>query len=163
MAMPKLNRVFMIGTLGKAPETRSLANGQSVCWFSICQNSFRKKADGENEEIAQWFRVSAFAKIADQCLERLEKGSQVLVEGELRNRSYEKDGQKISTFEIIAKKVETLGQISKGSYYKSKGMSSNSYIQPPNSARRAQHDKNSVDPYYDQHEELKINEDEIPF
>lgn len=162
MAMPKLNRVFMTGTLGKAPELRSSKNGQSVCWFSICQNSSRKKADGEYEEIAQWFQICAFAKVADKCIERLEKGSQVLIEGELKHNSYEKDGQKIDKVQIVANKVDALGQSSKDSYYKSKGMSSNSYMQPPDSTRKI-HDKNSVDPYYDQREELKINEDEIPF
>ena len=162
MAMPNLNRVFMTGTLGKAPELRSSKNGQSICWFSICQNSFSKKVDGEYEKTAQWFQVCAYEKIADQCIERLEKGSQVLIEGELKHTSYEKDGQKIHKIEIVAKKVGMLGQSSKGSNYKSKGMGSNSYIQPPDSTRKI-HNASSVDPYYGQHEELKINEDDIPF
>ena len=89
-----MNKIIVIGNLGSDPEMRYTPNGQSVTSFNIASNRRYRTADGEQREETEWFRCSAFGRLADVCNQYLTRGQQVYVEGRLRGRSYtDRDGQ----------------------------------------------------------------------
>lgn len=114
-----MQKVDVIGNLGKDPESRTMPNGESVVTFSVAAN--RKNAAGESE--TAWFRVSVFGKMAEPCMRFLKKGRQVFVEGELRfdpatggPRVWtDNQGQTRASFEVTARNVKFLGQKPEGS------------------------------------------------
>ena len=98
-----LNKVSLIGKLGKDPEVRSFNNGGSVCNLSVATSeSWKDKATGEKKERVEWNRVCIFnehlIKIAESYLH---KGDMVYIEGQLQTRKYEKDGRDVYTTEIV--------------------------------------------------------------
>ncbi len=109
--MASVNRVVLIGNLGKDPETRFLPDGKAVCNFSVATtDSWKDKATGEKKEVVEWHRISVFGRLAEICGEYLKKGSQVYIEGKLRTRKWQdKDGQDRYTTEIIADAMQMLG------------------------------------------------------
>lgn len=107
--MSDLNKVMIIGRLGKDPETRYMQNGKAVTNFSVA-TSERWKKDGEKQERTEWHNVSAFDKLAEICGEYLRKGSQVFIEGKLQTRKWsDKEGKDRYTTEIIAQQMQMLG------------------------------------------------------
>lgn len=107
--MSDLNRVMIIGRLGKDPETRYMPNGKAVTNFSVA-TSERWKKDGEKQERTEWHNVSAFDKLAEICGEYLTKGSQVFIEGKLQTRKWQdKEGKDRYTTEIVASGMQMLG------------------------------------------------------
>ena len=100
-----LNKVMIIGNLGKEPEMRYTANGKARTTFSVAVN----RKSGEKEE-TDWFSVVAWDKTAESCAAHLIKGQQVYVEGRLQTRTYEKDGQKRYITEVVAQNVTFLGK-----------------------------------------------------
>ena len=100
--MASVNKVILIGNLGKDPETRYSASGDAICNFSIATTeSWKDKQSGEKKEATEWHRLSYFGKLAEICGQYLKKGSQVYVEGSLRTRKWsDKDGQERYTTEI---------------------------------------------------------------
>lgn len=100
--MASVNKVILIGNLGKDPETRYSASGDAICNFSIATTeSWKDKQSGEKKEATEWHRMSYFGKLAEICGQYLKKGSQVYVEGSLRTRKWtDKDGQERYTTEI---------------------------------------------------------------
>ena len=107
--MAGLNKVFILGNLGRDPEVRSLPNGTTVCTFSIATSETWKGKTGEKREKTEWHRIVTFNKLADLCGEYLAKGRQVFVEGKLQTREWERDGVKQYTTEIIASEVRFIG------------------------------------------------------
>jgi single-strand DNA-binding protein len=104
-----LNRVMIIGRLGKDPETRFMPNGKAVTNFSVATSEKWKK-DGEKQERTEWHNVVAFEKLAEICAEYLRKGSQVYVEGKLQTRKWQdKEGKDRYTTEIVASGMQMLG------------------------------------------------------
>ena len=104
--MASLNRVEIIGNVGKEPEMRSTPSGKPVTSFSVAVNS----KYGENES-TEWFNIVAWNKLAETCNQFLSKGQQVFVEGRLQTRTWEdNDGGKHYKTEVIANKVLFLGQ-----------------------------------------------------
>src|SRR5688500_7456925 len=99
-----LNRVTLIGNLGADPELKS-AGSTSVCNLSIA-TSYKPK---DKEEITEWHRVTVFGKTAENCAKYLQKGRSVYVDGRLQTRSYEKDGIKRYSTDIVATDVKFLG------------------------------------------------------
>ena len=87
--MPALNRVQLIGNLGRDPEARYTANGKKYATFSLAVNRTWKTAEGEKHEATDWFSVNAWGKLADICLEYLKKGRLVFVEGRLQTDRWE--------------------------------------------------------------------------
>jgi single-strand DNA-binding protein len=109
--MASVNKVIVVGNLGKDPETRFMPDGKAVCNFSVATtDTWKDKATGEKKEATEWHRISSFGRLAEICGEYLKKGSQVYIEGKLRTRKWQdKDGQDRYTTEIIADAMQMLG------------------------------------------------------
>ena len=107
--MPSLNKVMIIGNVGKEPEMRFLENGKPVTSFSVATNRVYSGADGERKEETEWFNVVVWNKLAELCNQFLGKGRLVYVEGRQRTRSWDgQDGQKHYRTELIAEQVTFL-------------------------------------------------------
>ena len=111
-----INKVIVIGNLGRDPEVRSLPSGQNVANLSLATTAQFKDRNGDQQKRTEWHRVVAFGKLADNCQRFLTKGRQVYVEGRLTTRQYEaKDGSgKRTRTEIIALQMRMLGNRAKG-------------------------------------------------
>jgi single-strand DNA-binding protein len=108
--MASVNKVILIGNLGRDPETRYLPDGRAVTNISIATtDTWKDKASGEKKEATEWHRIAFFGRLAEIAGEYLKKGSQVYIEGKLRTRKYEKDGQDHYSTEIIADEMRMLG------------------------------------------------------
>src|SRR5215813_6502788 len=105
-----LNKVMVIGNVGRDPEMRYTPNGAPVTTFSVAVNRRWNSAEGQPQEETEWFRVVTWNKLAETCNQFVTKGSQVYVEGRLRTRSWDgQDGQKHYTTEVVAQIVQFLG------------------------------------------------------
>jgi single-strand DNA-binding protein len=119
-----INKVILIGNLGRDPETRYAQNGGAVTNFSVATSeSWRDKASGENQERTEWHNVVCFARLAEIAGEYLRKGSKVYIEGSLRTTSWEQDGQKKYRTEIMARELQMLD--SRGGNMEGGGMGGN--------------------------------------
>jgi len=98
-----VNKVILIGRLGKDPELKNTASGSSVCSFSLATSKKYK-----DKEQTQWHNVVAFGKLAEICGKYLQKGRQAYIDGEIRYEEYEKDGVKKYITKIIANEVSFL-------------------------------------------------------
>mgnify|MGYP001236435257 CR=1 FL=1 len=108
--MASVNKVILIGNLGRDPETRYMPDGGAVANVSIATTDTWKDKNGEKQEKTEWHRVAFFGKLAEIAGEYLKKGSQVYVEGRLQTRKWQdKDGQDKYTTEIIADRMQMLG------------------------------------------------------
>lgn len=88
-----LNKVMLIGRLGKDPEVRLMQNENQVCNFTVATSEqWNDKASGQKQEKTEWHSCVVFGKLAEVCGQYLTKGSQVYVEGKLQTRSWEQDG-----------------------------------------------------------------------
>jgi len=100
-----LNKVQLIGLLGKDPELKYTPSGVAVASFSIATSEKWKDADGNAQEKTEWHNIVAWKKLAEICGEYLRKGKKVYIEGKLQTRNYEKDGVKRYVTEIVAEQL----------------------------------------------------------
>lgn len=100
-----LNKVQLIGLLGKDPELKYTPSGVAVATFSIATSEKWKDADGNSQEKTEWHNIVAWKKLAEICGEYLKKGKKVYIEGKLQTRNYEKDGVKRYVTEIVAEQL----------------------------------------------------------
>lgn len=108
--MASVNKVILLGNCGRDPEVRYLPSGMAIANISIATSSKRKdKNTGETIEETQWHRVQFFDKLAGIVGEYVRKGSQIYIEGRLKYGSYEKDGVKHNTCDIVADSMQLLG------------------------------------------------------
>jgi single-strand DNA-binding protein len=108
--MASVNKVILIGNLGRDPETRYMPDGGAVTNVSIATTENWKDKNGEKQEKTEWHRVAFFGKLAEIAGEYLKKGSQVYVEGRLQTRKWQdKDGQDKYSTEIVADRMQMLG------------------------------------------------------
>jgi len=109
--MASVNKVILIGNLGRDPETRYSPNGGAICNVSIATTrNWKDKASGEKREETEWHRVVFYDRLAEIAGEYLKKGRPVYVEGRLKTRKWQdKDGQDKYTTEIIAEEMQLLG------------------------------------------------------
>jgi single-strand DNA-binding protein len=91
--MPALNRVQLIGNLGRDPETRYTPSGKKVCNFSLAVNRRFKSSEGEIKESTDWFNLEAWGRLGEFCQEYLSKGRLVYIEGRLHTDRYEQGGE----------------------------------------------------------------------
>ena len=108
--MGSLNKAILIGHLGKAPETRYMANGDAVCNFSLATSeSWKDKATGEKKEQTEWHRVVLFRQLAEIAEKYLKKGSLVYIEGSIKTRKWQdKSGQDRYSTEIHGDEMRML-------------------------------------------------------
>ncbi|MBH96460.1 MAG: single-stranded DNA-binding protein [Gammaproteobacteria bacterium] len=104
-----VNKVTLIGNLGNDPEMKALPSGNQVANLSIATtDSWRDRNSGEMQERTEWHRVVCFDRLAEICGQYLRKGSRIYIEGSLRTRSWEQEGQKRYTTEIIGREMMML-------------------------------------------------------
>src|SRR6202049_2934393 len=108
--MASVNKVILIGNLGRDPETRYMPEGGAITNISVATTDKWKDKNGELQEKTEWHRVAFFGKLAEIAGEYLKKGSQVYVEGRLQTRKWQdKEGQEKYTTEIVADRMQMLG------------------------------------------------------
>jgi single-strand DNA-binding protein len=104
-----INKVILIGNLGRDPETRYAQSGSAVTKFSVATSeSWRDRASGEQQDRTEWHNVVCFQRLAEIAGEYLRKGSKVYIEGSLSTSSWEQDGQKRYRTEVIARDLQML-------------------------------------------------------
>ena len=106
-----MNKITVIGHLGRDPEMRYTPNGQAVTSFSVASSRRYTTSAGEQKEETEWFNVSAWGKLGETCNQYLTKGQQVYVEGRMSSRTYEgRDGQTRVSIDIFLNDVQFLGR-----------------------------------------------------
>jgi len=106
--MPALNRVQLIGRLGKDPEARFTPKGSKVSSFSVAVSRRYKTADGEAKETTDWFTVEAWGRLGEICEEYLKKGRLVFIEGRLQTDRYEHEGETRYFTKVVASQMQML-------------------------------------------------------
>ena len=109
--MASVNKVILVGNLGKDPETRYMPNGDQVTNITVATSeTWKDKNSGEKKEATEWHRVVFFRRLAEIAGQYLKKGSQVYIEGRLQTRKWQKEGQDHYTTEIVADEMKMLGK-----------------------------------------------------
>ncbi len=139
--MAGVNKIILVGRLGKDPEVRYTPSGAAVANFSIATSEeWKDKDSGEKQERTEWHRVVAWRRLGEICGEYLHKGSQVYIEGRLQTKSWEdREGNKRYTTEIVAQTMQMLG------------------------SPRKEGKTKSVEESYPDEEPISIPDDDIPF
>ena len=106
--MASLNRVLLIGNVGKDPEIKTFASGNKVAQITLATSERYKDRNGEQKEDTEWHSVQAFGKLADVVERFVRKGMLLYVDGKIRTRSYEADGRTIYRTEIVADHIQML-------------------------------------------------------
>ena len=107
--MSGVNKVILVGRLGKDPEVRNLDNGATVANFTIATSeSYKDKTTGEKKEITEWHNIVLWRGLAEISQRYLHKGDMVYIEGKLRTRSWEKEGVTRYTTEVVADNMTML-------------------------------------------------------
>lgn len=105
-----LNKVILIGRLGRDPETRYMPNGEAVCNFSVATSEKYTDKNGQRQESTEWHNVTMYRKLAEIAGQYLKQGSQVYIEGKIKSRKYtDKNGVERTAYEIIANEMKMLG------------------------------------------------------
>ncbi|GGC88987.1 single-stranded DNA-binding protein [Undibacterium terreum] len=109
--MASVNKVIIVGNLGRDPETRYMPSGDAITSITVATtDKWKDRASGEQKEATEWHRISFFGKLAEIAGQYLKKGSQVYVEGKLKTRKYtDKDGVEKYATDIVADTMQMLG------------------------------------------------------
>lgn len=159
MAQRSLNKVLLLGNLGRDPEVRYTASGKAVATFTVATSSRWKDQDGNDQERTEWHRVVAWGRLGEVCGDYLSKGKQVFIEGRIQTREWEdQDGNKRTTVEIIANDLIMLG--GGGASEDRRGEESQRRQGPPAAARSSAAPPRRTD---DRFREPPPPEDDIPF
>ncbi len=114
--MASLNKIMLIGNLGKEPEIRVTPSGQTVANFSLATKEQFKNKSGEREERTEWHNIVVWSRLAEIARDYLHKGKQVYIEGRLQTRKWQdKNGQDRYTTEVVAELMQMLGNKGDGS------------------------------------------------
>ena len=104
-----VNKVILVGRLGRDPETRYTGGGQAVANFSMATDESYKDRNGERQKRTEWHRITAWGKLAEICQQYLKKGTMVYIEGRIQSREWQdKEGQKRTSFDIVANTMKML-------------------------------------------------------
>ncbi len=106
--MPSLNRIQLIGRLGKNPEVRFTPTGKQVCTFSLAVGRRWKSSTGEEKEATDWFNIEAWGRLGEVCKQYLRKGRLIFLEGHLRTDRYDHEGDTRYFTKVIASKMQIL-------------------------------------------------------
>jgi single-strand DNA-binding protein len=113
--MASVNKVILVGNLGRDPEMRYMPSGDAIASFSVATTDTWKDKNGQKQERTEWHRISMFGKLAEIAGEYLKKGSSVYIEGRLQTRKWQdKEGNERQTTEIVADRMQMLGGRSGG-------------------------------------------------
>ena len=146
MARSGINKVILVGNLGQDPEVKYTAGGDAVTTLSLAtSDSWKDKDTGQDQERTEWHRVVLWRRLAEIAGEYLNKGSKVYVEGQLRTRKWEQEGQTRYTTEIIARELQFLD-------------SKNTTESPKTNDSQVESEKSLPEI-----EDSSIDDDEIPF
>ncbi len=105
-----VNRVILVGRLGRDPETRYTGSGQAVANFSVATDESYKDKNGERQKRTEWHKIVVWGKQAEIAQQYLKKGSLIFIEGRIQSREWQdKEGQKRTSFEIVANNFRMLG------------------------------------------------------
>jgi single-strand DNA-binding protein len=104
-----VNKVILVGNLGNDPDVKYTQGGMAITTLSVATTSVRKDRDGNPQEKTEWHRVKLFGKLGEIAGEYLKKGRQVYIEGRIEYGSYEKDGIKHYTTDVVADEMQMLG------------------------------------------------------
>ena len=108
--MASVNKVILVGNLGRDPEMRYMPSGDALVSFSVATTDSWKDKNGQKQERTEWHRISMFGKLAEIAGEYLKKGSSVYLEGRLQTRKWQdKDGNERQTTEVVADRMQMLG------------------------------------------------------
>ena len=136
-----LNKVMVIGHLGRDPEMRYTPSGRPVTTFSVASSRSWTTSDGEKRSDTEWFNIVAWGSLAEICNQYLKKGQQVYIEGRLQTRRWEDDdGNQRQTVEVVAKEMIMLGD---------------------RKSKSKEEDAEEMETFSD--DEVSSNEDEFPF
>jgi single-strand DNA-binding protein len=148
-----INKVILVGNLGKDPELSYLPSGQSMTKFSLATSRSYKDKNGEMKEETEWHNIVAWGKLGEICAQYLSKGRQAYVEGRLQSRTWEgRDGQKRTSVEIVASDVQMLG-----------GRGEGASAAAPRSSSPARSTAPAEEENFDQSPPAEITDDDIPF
>ncbi len=109
--MSGVNKVIIVGRLGGDPEMKAIGQGTTVTRLNVATSENWTGKDGQKQERTEWHRIVVWGKLAELCGKYLAKGRQVYVEGRLQTNSYEKNGVKMYSTEIVANTVQFLGSV----------------------------------------------------
>jgi len=111
-----VNKVILVGRLGRDPETRYTGGGQAVANFSLATDETYRDKNGERQKRTEWHKIVVWGKQAEIAQQYLKKGSLIFIEGRIQSREWQdKEGQKRTSFEIVANNFRMLGGRSDGS------------------------------------------------
>ena len=117
-----VNKVILVGRLGRDPETRYTGGGQAVANFSLATDESYKDKNGERQKRTEWHKIVVWGKQAEIAQQYLKKGSLIFIEGRIQSREWQdKEGQKRTSFEIVASNFRMLGSRSEGAAAASAG------------------------------------------
>ena len=134
--MSSINKVILIGRLGKDPEVKYTPSGAPVAKFSLATDEVFKDRSGEQQKRTEWHNIVAWNRLAEICGEYLTKGKQIYIEGSIRSRQWEdQSGNKRTSYEIVAREMKMLG--SRADSERAAGASAGSAVSPPPSAQEA--------------------------
>ena len=150
-----VNRVILVGHLGKDPEVKYMANETAVCNFSIATNRSYKDKAGERVEQVEWHNITFFGKQAEVIKEYLKKGNQIYIEGRIQTTQSEKDGQTRYFTNIIGEKFSFIG--GKNDSSNTSSSSNEEFNQEPSKLSESEDDSNV------KQNESSIDDGDYPF
>ncbi len=110
-----VNKVILVGRLGRDPETRYTSSGQAVCNFSMATDESFRDRSGERQKRTEWHKIVVWGKLAEICQKYLKKGSQIYLEGRIQTRQWDdKEGNKRTSLEIVASAMQMLDRRAEG-------------------------------------------------
>ncbi|HGG8658801.1 TPA: single-stranded DNA-binding protein [Neisseria meningitidis] len=136
-----LNKVILIGRLGRDPEVRYMPNGEAVCNFSVASSETWNDRNGQRVERTEWHNITMYRKLAEIAGQYLKKGGLVYLEGRIQSRKYQgKDGIERTAYDIVANEMKMLGGRNENSggapYEEGYGQSQEAYQRPAQQSRQ---------------------------
>lgn len=143
-----LNKVILIGRLGRDPEVRYMPNGEAVCNFSVATSETWNDRNGQRVERTEWHNITMYRKLAEIAGQYLKKGGLVYLEGRIQSRKYQgKDGIERTAYDIVANEMKMLGGRNENSggapYEEGYGQSQEAYQRPAQQSRQPASDEPS--------------------
>ena len=134
-----VNKVILVGRLGRDPETRYMPNGDAITNFSLATDEQWRDRNGERQTRTEWHNVSLYGKLGEIANQYLKKGSQVFIEGKIQSRKYtDKDGIERMAYNIIGNEMKMLGNRNDGSDSGNNNTAPSTSSNPPPAAPRRQ-------------------------